>query len=498
MQPYQIAPELEREHHHGGISFPVLVFLIYLAGITIFGKGPTYLYLGFKPLYLGEVCMFLMLGWMLWRISITGFFPWLFHLLGLMVLLFIIYNAIRTIPGIFSYQMPALRDAASWYYSAFFFIGLYLASEHRTANWMWKWLVRIWLLAMLYTFSARMSGQYIMRIGPLVRDGSAYLFGGSGSENIQHMVLGGVILLLGLGHKKGRHLRGIRYVIELGLIFFAFFYLFLTTGRGVKIAMLIGLVITIFATFGRRQGLWPASRWFAIAYILILTIGLFAILAGPAGLQKYVYIKGDIEHIEEGLQFKGTANWRFVWWKEIINDLNNKNPFFGLGYGVSLGDYNPYIREGLKSSIRSPHNYNITILGRTGFLGFALWLAILFVGIGQLLWRARCGGIHGRRYTLERNKELAFWSIFLIATWINASFGVLMEGPVLGIWFWFGLGFATGRSLDPHGLESSSPAQEQSISAEFGAQDTWWLRSTSLRQASPHRAPAGPRRLQRY
>jgi hypothetical protein len=41
----------------------------------------------------------------------------------------------------------------------------------------------------------------------------------------------------------------------------------------------------------------------------------------------------------------------------------------------------------------------------------------------------------------------------LVATWVNSSFGVLMEGPVLGIWFWFALGFSSRRSAGFDGLE---------------------------------------------
>ena len=46
-----------------------------------------------------------------------------------------------------------------------------------------------------------------------------------------------------------------------------------------------------------------------------------------------------------------------------------------------------------------------------------------------------------------RREEIAFWLLMLLTTWGNSSFGVLMEGPVLGIWFWFALGFASGRSV---------------------------------------------------
>jgi len=49
----------------------------------------------------------------------------------------------------------------------------------------------------------------------------------------------------------------------------------------------------------------------------------------------------------------------------------------------------------------------------------------------------------------------------LTAAWLNASFGVLMEGPVLGIPFWFFLGFAAGRSAGADGVETSveTPAE---------------------------------------
>ena len=62
----------------------------------------------------------------------------------------------------------------------------------------------------------------------------------------------------------------------------------------------------------------------------------------------------------------------------------------------------------------------------------------------------------------ERRDELAFWILMLVCTVVNSSFGVLMEGPVLGIWFWFALGFASARSLRS-GVEFPSrlPVREQ-------------------------------------
>ena len=52
-----------------------------------------------------------------------------------------------------------------------------------------------------------------------------------------------------------------------------------------------------------------------------------------------------------------------------------------------------------------------------------------------------------KAYPAARREEISFWLLMLLTTWGNGSFGVLMEGPVLGIWFWFALGFSSGRSV---------------------------------------------------
>jgi hypothetical protein len=145
---------------------------------------------------------------------------------------------------------------------------------------------------------------------------------------------------------------------------------------------------------------------------------------------------------------KGTAHWRMLWWKNLFHEVHTQNPLFGLGFGQSLNIYNPYLEgnEHEKWPVRSPHNFNITVFSRMGYVGAALWTLVLSLGIGGLIVRLWRGHWRGVPYTAFRREELAFWVVLLIITWGNATFGVLMEGPVLGVWFWFALGFAKARS----------------------------------------------------
>ncbi len=155
----------------------------------------------------------------------------------------------------------------------------------------------------------------------------------------------------------------------------------------------------------------------------------------------------------------GSVHWRLIWWERLMDELFARNPLFGLGFGENLGDFNPYIEADDSAwPIRAPHNVNVTVLSRMGLFGFAIWLFVLARGLGGLYLRARRDGAATRAYPSPqrrpapqlqpaRREEISFWLLMLLTTWGNGSFGVLMEGPVLGVWFWFALGFSSGRSV---------------------------------------------------
>jgi O-antigen ligase len=160
---------------------------------------------------------------------------------------------------------------------------------------------------------------------------------------------------------------------------------------------------------------------------------------------------------------QGTAYWRAVWWQNLSSAVAEHNPAFGLGFGLNLSVYNPLISaEELRFwPVRSPHNFNMTVFARMGFVGAMLWAAILLLGIGALLLKVCRRPVRGEPIA-GRSEEIAFWLLALVCTWLNASFGVLMEGPVLAVVFWLFLGFAAARRV---AIAERQPAPQPHVQA---------------------------------
>lgn len=324
------------------------------------------------------------------------------------------------------------------------------------ADLIWKFLVWAWLAALAWDILNGFTGFWPALHSPTLPGRGVRLLIGSGSDTNMHMALAAALMLLGFPGLKNTLLRR---VILVSVVIAAAGLLFTCSGRGVKVAVLGACLVGAMATINARQVLWPRGRLVTAGIMLVFLMAIAAILAGPEGLAA----AGKLTRFDEIVRnaTSGTAYWRKLWWENIYKAVHRENPGFGLGFGINLGQFNPFLMSNLSNPypVRSPHNFNMTVFGRMGYVGATVWASILVVGLGTLFVRVRRGAVGVLRYTLERRKELTFWLIMLTATWLNASFGVLMEGPVLGIPFWFFLGFATGRSAGHDGVEL--PDEEQ-------------------------------------
>jgi O-antigen ligase len=216
-------------------------------------------------------------------------------------------------------------------------------------------------------------------------------------------------------------------------------------GRGMKVGLGVSILVVLVLGFGRRAG--PMS----VRLLALLLCGMLGALLVPLVLDMDAMKLFNLDRFADAdpAAAQGTAYWRQIWWRNIFDAVLKANPVFGLGFGQNLSIYNPFLTaEDLQQSmpVRSPHNFNVTVFARMGIAGAFLWLATLGLGVGTLVRQVWRGG-HSLLYSPERLEELSFWVLMLICTWLNSSFGVLMEGPVLGVWFWFALGFASRRAL---------------------------------------------------
>jgi hypothetical protein len=113
--------------------------------------------------------------------------------------------------------------------------------------------------------------------------------------------------------------------------------------------------------------------------------------------------------------------WRLIWWAKLVNESFTLQHFFvGKGLGMSLAG-NDILNP--DDSLRSPHNFHLTILARFGYFVFMVWITWL-VSLFKPLFTRKLAG-----------KTLAITSI-LLAFIINGSFDVFLEGPMGAFPFW--------------------------------------------------------------
>ena len=125
-------PAQKRIASHLPGPFAVWALLAYLASITIFGKGPTYL--GYPPVYWGEIVLGMGLLWLLSAKGAAGLGNQQLRPLSAAVLLFVAYGMVRTCISFSEWGLDAWRDAAVWYYAGFYFIGINVARLPRLGD----------------------------------------------------------------------------------------------------------------------------------------------------------------------------------------------------------------------------------------------------------------------------------------------------------------------------------------------------------------------------
>ena len=159
-------------------------------------------------------------------------------------------------------------------------------------------------------------------------------------------------------------------------------------------------------------------------------------------------IDPDPSHLQSSAGIAGAYNvrWRAIFWVRCTHCVLHQAPFFGLGFGQNLTElmrdtpawplFVP--SQQLDPPNRSPHCAHITVLTRMGLVGLLLWLSILaLVSVGALRKIWRCGRTRDREKFWDGLMLLGVWLILLSAM----SFGVILEGPMGGIWFWSLTGF---------------------------------------------------------
>lgn len=410
-----------------------------LAGYAFLGKG--FAYLGFPPIYIGEVTLAILLGMTLarggMRLAFRSPLSW-----GLLV--FALWGAFRTIPYIGIYRIDAARDAVIWAYSVF-------------AVLVATFLLRLDAIRTVPQVFEKFCGPFLLWVVPALA--LVTFFGNSiprilgtsepfldikPGDTAVHLAGVASFLLLGL-HRQANDRSNVSPVKEgvWWVLILLSAVLATTSNRGGLLAFLAACLVAI----GIRPIANAAKVLLCAFFFLVLIISNTHISTlradGSVRDISATQLKDNFSSVfgKNSEDLDGTRQWRIDWWNKII-DYTVKGPYFwgGKGFGINLADDDGF-QVTDDHSLRSPHNGHLTILARSGVPGLAIWIGLQMLFGFSLI---RCYFIA----ISTKNQRLARLNVWIFCYWlaflINGTFDVFLEGPQGGIWFWcwFGFGIA--------------------------------------------------------
>jgi hypothetical protein len=402
--------------------------LILLAAYAIGGHFTAYI--GIPPLYIGEIALFS--GLASFAVGLRGQRAKriLMNPCSGLLVLFMILGLLRTLPYVKDYGIMAFRDAVVWIYGAFAFImgSLLLRNEDNFG-------------AILIQF--RRFSKFYIAIAPLLWAYIAFL------EWRMPIVL---------QNKTPRYeevllwLSAITALVFSRIFNFSAFWLvllcldailFVPTNRAGLLEYLCVVLMCWMAN--------PISRKFwLLAGSAVLTVVILAMLNVHVSYGRrelsVEQLTTDITSIFDSqsrdTDEQSTKKWRIEWWTKIV-DYTIFGEYFwdGKGFGINLATDDHFQLDLRHQSVRSPHSGHMGILAREGVPGFALWIILNLTWLFALTRRFLHAKIRGRRnWSALMLVVIAFW----LASTIIISFGVELEGPMVGIPFWcnYGIGLA--------------------------------------------------------
>ncbi|MGC2659185.1 MAG: O-antigen ligase family protein [Bryobacteraceae bacterium] len=404
-------------------------FLLFLLAAYAVG-GHLTAYIGVRPFYIGEIALFC--GLISFAIGLRRNKSRRIFLTpcSVLLILFMILGAIRTFPYVGQYGIAALRDAVVWIYGAFAFImgGLLLRDETR--------------LGLILVYFRRFSKFYIaigsflwVYITFLQFRVPIFLMGRAPRYEEVLIWMGAVTALVFSKVFNYSPVWAVLLCLDVILLF--------PQNRAGFVAYLSVLLLCWIVN--------PVSRKFwLLASVGALIVGFMAILdvhitTGRRDLS-VSQLTTDVESVfdsqSQSTDEQSTKKWRIEWWTKIVDYTIFGDYFWtGKGFGINLATDDHFQVDPRFQTVRSPHSGHMGILAREGVPGFVLWIALNLLWVFSLSSRLLHAKLRSRKHwSALILVVMSFW----LASLVVISFGVELEGPMVGIPFWtnYGIGLA--------------------------------------------------------
>lgn len=405
---------------------------VLLVGYLFFGKGFAYIGVGYA--YVGEVGVLLAVA-----ATIVSIARWRVGSVEVLLLAFMTWGAIRTVPYIGEYGPVALRDAVTWGY-ALIAIGVAATLTVPALQAAVGVYRRIAPLAVVwFPIAAVLTIVFADRIPAVPGSTIPFIYFKAGDSGVQ---LAGIAAFALVGLFGGGPIR--ESLLWVGWA--ASGAIAAALNRGAMVAAATSMLSLLFV---RRL-----SHWLILMAVVIVLITA-AYLTDPQvdlGLQRTVSFQQLVQNVtsiftnQPGTETQGTKEWRIQWWNKIIG-YTIDGPYFwmGKGYGINLADSDGF-QVNADDSLRAPHNASLEILARSGVPGLALWVLLQAAWVVAMLRAAIRAAADRRMWWLA---VIAWLVVYWLAAIVDMSVDVYLGGPQGGIWFWaiFGAGLATARMV---------------------------------------------------
>ncbi len=421
---------------------------VILLGYAFFGRG--FAYIGAPPVYIGEMVLALALLAGAVALGRARFGP-----LHALILAFMVWGLVRTVPYLGTYGIDALRDAVMWGY-AFFAVAVSITVSPALFPRLAAIYRRVIPYFLLWVPIAVGLGIAFGDRLPRLPGAPVTLFEVRAGELAVQLAGIGAFLLLGFYPRR-------TLVAEVAT---SAFWL---AGAGIVAALNRGAMAALAAASATLLFIRRSSRWTQLGLVALMLLGVVAFVnpqvvtpgSRAVSFDQIVQNVGSVFTDKANSNNEATKIWRLRWWGTIIDyTIGGRYFWTGKGFGVNLANDDGF-QVLADKSLRAPHSMNFDVLARSGVPGLLLWVG-LNLAFGIALLRSAFRAHRAARVFWVQ--VLGWIFVFWLAALINASFDVYLEGPQGGIWFWtvIGLGLAAmrGAADEPHEGETQRPAAD--------------------------------------
>lgn len=330
--------------------------------------------------------------------------------------------------GLRSYTLfDVVRDSFVIQYAWFAFF-MFLFKDLQQMIWKYIVVIYTWfpLFALFNFYIQNFSEFFDNRVFFGTVPFALYKYGDMGV----HLLISSLVLLLYLRD------RSVRFQITMAIAILLNLLIVTAYSRSGMLAYVIG--IGLFVMYTKQQAVRDLMKKYLryLPLVLLVVLPLYGSIkvrenfqGRKVGMEQLVENVSSIFGTGKDVTLEDNKIWRLVWWANILDySVSPEFVLQGKGLGMSLAESDIITTD--SEDLRSPHNFNLTMLARFGWPLFLLWSYWLFCLFKPMFKR-------------KLTDQQLMISCVLFTFWLNGSFDVFLEGPMgaFPFWTWVGLYF---------------------------------------------------------